>query len=231
METAHAQEQSPSVQPPRLSDALNDSTLARHPSRRQGQLAPLMSFNSVERRAHEMTTAPREYVKVLSVECVRALWRSTCTDAACLGHERRTLIDIVFEEGRASRRRTNQALPALPRQRRAARIPPRRCPDALQYGPGINSLRRAPATSRRCSRSSSVAAIDALPSLVRTLSEATLLGYVSTAPSRARRVGELTPSSCLLAMLESMHVDRDLVTRGPEKSSGFSVYSARHAHS
>ena len=42
-------------------------------------------------------TRTREYVKVLSVDaCGRC--GEDLTDAACLGHERRTLIDIVFEK-------------------------------------------------------------------------------------------------------------------------------------
>ena len=81
-------------------------------------------------------TRTRESARVLSVDaCGRC--GEDLTDAACLGHERRTLIDIVFEK---VVRHADAQIKHCPRCHAEARARfPHEMPGPLQYGPGIKA--------------------------------------------------------------------------------------------
>ena len=120
-------------------------------------------------------TRTRESVSGAQRRCMRALWRGPRRyrlhrPRAAHPHRHRV------REGGAPRRRTNQALPALPR-RDPGTLPPRGCPDLCSTAPASKPT-SCTCSSRRCSRSS-VSPNRCTPSSVGTLSEATLLGYVA----------------------------------------------------
>ena len=79
-------------------------------------------------------TRTRESARVLSVDaCGRC--GEDLTDAACTGHERRTLIDIVFEK---VVRHADAQIKHCPRCHAETRARfPLEMPGPLQYGPGI----------------------------------------------------------------------------------------------
>ena len=86
--------------------------------------------------ARAANTRTRTYVAELRVEsCARC--GEDLTDTACTGHERRTLIDIVFEK---VVRHTDAKIKHCPRCRTETRARfPDEMPGPLQYGPGIKA--------------------------------------------------------------------------------------------
>ena len=81
-------------------------------------------------------TRTRESVRVLAVDaCGRC--GEDLTDAACTGHQRRTLIDIVFEK---VVRHADAQIKHCPRCHAETRARfPHQMPGPLQYGPGIKA--------------------------------------------------------------------------------------------
>ena len=82
-------------------------------------------------------TRTREHVRVLAVDsCARC--GEDLTDTACTGHQRRTLVDIVFEKVVRHADAGNQALHAAVTPR-PVRGFPAEMSGPLQYGPGIKA--------------------------------------------------------------------------------------------
>ena len=106
-------------------------------------------------------TRTREHVRVLGVDaCERC--GEDLTSTACTGHERRTLIDIVFEK---VVRHADAEIKHCPRCRTETRPRfPAEMPGPLQYGPGVKayvvhllvaqmlSLKRVAHSTRCCAR-------------------------------------------------------------------------------
>ena len=123
------------------------------------------------------------------------------TDAACLGHERRTLIDIVFEK---VVRHADAQIKHCPRCHAETRACfPHQMPGPLQYGPGIKAYVVHLLIAQMLSLKRVAQSMHAL--IGRTLSEATLLGYVAQL-HHALAEWESHAIERLLAM-PAMHVD------------------------
>ena len=163
-------------------------------------------------------TRTREYVKVLSVDaCGRC--GEDLTDAACLGHERRTLIDIVFEK---VVRHADAQIKHCPRCHAETRACfPHQMPGPLQYGPGIKAYVVHRLIAQMLSLKRVAQSMHAL--IGRTLSEATLLGYVAQL-HHALAEWESHAIERLLAM-PAMHVDETSL-RVDRKNHWIHVYSA-----
>ena len=134
------------------------------------------------------------------------------TDAACTGRERRTLIDIVFEK---VVRHADAQIKHCPRCHAETRARfPLEMPGPLQYGPGIKAYVVHLLIAQMLSLKRVAQSMHAL--IGRTLSEATLLGYLAQlhhalAEWERRAIEHLLVSP-------AMHIDETLVARGPEKS-------------
>ena len=156
--------------------------------------------------------------KVLSVDaCGRC--GEDLTDAACLGHERRTLIDIVFEK---VVRHADAQIKHCPRCHAETRACfPHQMPGPLQYGPGIKAYVVHLLIAQMLSLKRVAQSMHAL--IGRTLSEATLLGYVAQL-HHALAEWESHAIERLLAM-PAMHVDETSL-RVDRKNHWIHVYSA-----
>ena len=110
------------------SQSPNDETARTHP----GAKGKGPSYNG-ERCANTRT---RESIRVLTVDACQRCGEDL-TDAACTGHQRRTLIDIVFEK---VVRHADAQIKHCPRCHAEARARfPHQMPGPLQYGPGIKA--------------------------------------------------------------------------------------------
>ena len=163
-------------------------------------------------------TRTRESVKVLTVDaCERC--GEDLTDAACLGHERRTLIDIVFEK---VVRHADAQIKHCARCHTETRARfPHEMPGPLQYGPGIKAYVVHLLIAQMLSLKRVAQSMHAL--IGRTLSEATLLGYVAQL-HHALAQWEHHAIERLLAM-PAMHVDETSL-RVERKNHWIHVYSA-----
>ena len=156
-------------------------------------------------------TRTRESIRVLTVDACQRCGEDL-TDAACLGRERRTLIDIVFEK---VVRHADAQIKHCPRCHAETRACfPHQMPGPLQYGPGIKAyvvhLLIAQMLSLKRVAQSMHALIDSAPLRSHTPR------LRRTAPSRPRRMG--APRHRAPARLTGDARRRDLVARGPEKS-------------
>ena len=141
------------------------------------------------------------------------------TDAACTGHERRTLIDIVFEK---VVRHADAQIKHCPRCHAETRACfPHQMPGPLQYGPGIKAYVVHLLIAQMLSLKRVAQSMHAL--IGRTLSEATLLGYVAQL-HHALAEWESHAIERLLAM-PAMHVDETSL-RVDRKNHWIHVYSA-----
>ena len=163
-------------------------------------------------------TRTREYVKVLSVDaCGRC--GEDLTDAACTGRERRTLIDIVFEK---VVRHVDAQIKHCARCHTETRARfPHEMPGPLQYGPGIKAYVVHLLIAQMLSLKRVAQSMHAL--IGRTLSEATLLGYLAQL-HHALAEWESHAIERLLAS-PAMHVDETSL-RVDRKNHWIHVYSA-----
>ena len=119
-------------------------------------------------------TRTRESIRVLTVDACQRCGEDL-TDAACTGRERRTLIDIVFEK---VVRHTDAQIKHCARCHTETRARfPHEMPGPLQYGPGIKAYVVHLLIAQMLSLKRVAQSMHAL--IGRTLSEATLLGYVA----------------------------------------------------
>ncbi len=127
----------------------------------------------VHNAEHCANTRTRERLKVLTVErCARCGEDLAGTD--CLGHERRTLIDVVFEKGVYH---ANAQVKHCPRCHTETRAPfPAEMPGPLQYGHGLKACVVHLLVAQRLSLKRVTHSVHAL--IAQTLSEATLLHFV-----------------------------------------------------
>ena len=159
----------------------------------------------------------------LSVQAFRGDACQRCgedlTDAACLGHERRTLIDIVFEK---VVRHADAQIKHCPRCHAESRARfPHQMPGPLQYGPGIKAYVVHLLIAQMLSLKRVAQSMHAL--IGRTLSEATLLGYLAQlhhvlAEWERRAIERLLASPAMHVDETSLRVDR--------KNHWIHVYSA-----
>ena len=193
------------------SQSPNDATARTRP----GAKGKGPSYNG-ERCANTRT---REYVKVLSRRCVRALWRRPHRHRlhrSPAPHPRRHRV----REGRASRRRTKSstARAATPRRAHAS---PLEMPGPLQYGPGIKAYVVHLLIAQMLSLKRVAQSMHAL--IGQLLSEATLLGYIAQL-HHALAEWERQAIERLLAQ-PAMHVDETSL-RVDRKNHWIHVYSA-----
>ena len=119
-------------------------------------------------------TRTRESVRVLTVDACQRCGKDL-TAAACTGHERRTLIDIVFEK---VVRHADAQIKHCARCHTETRARfPHEMPGPLQYGPGIKAYVVHLLIAQMLSLKRVAQSMHAL--IGRTLSEATLLGYLA----------------------------------------------------
>ena len=143
----------------------------------------------------------------------------TLTDAACTGRERRTLIDIVFEK---VVRHVDAQIKHCARCHTETRARfPHEMPGPLQYGPGIKAYVVHLLIAQMLSLKRVAQSMHAL--IGRTLSEATLLGYVAQL-HHALAQWESHAIERLLAS-PAMHVDETSL-RVDRKNHWIHVYSA-----
>ena len=185
------------------SQSPNDDTARSRP----GAKGKGPSYNG-ERCANTRT---REYVKVLSVDaCARC--GEDLTDTACTGHQRRTLVDIVFEK---VVRHADAEIKHCPRCHTETRARfPAEMPGPLQYGPGVKAYVVHLLIAQMLSLKRVAHSMHAL--IGQLLSEATLLGYVAQL-HHALAEWERHAIERLLASTGDAR-RRDLVARGPEES-------------
>ena len=163
-------------------------------------------------------TRTRESIRVLTVDACQRCGEDL-TDAACLGHERRTLIDIVFEK---VVRHADAQIKHCPRCHAETRACfPHQMPGPLQYGPGIKAYLVHLLIAQMLSLKRVAQSMHAL--IGRTLSEATLLGYVAQL-HHALAEWERHAIERLLAS-PAMHVDETSL-RVDRKNHWIHVYSA-----
>ena len=160
-------------------------------------------------------TRTRESIRVLSVDACQRCGEDL-TDAACTGRERRTLIDIVFEKVV----RHVDAQIKLCHTETRARFP-LEMPGPLQYGPGIKAYVVHLLIAQMLSLKRVAQSMHAL--IGRTLSEATLLGYLAQL-HHALAEWESHAIERLLAS-PAMHVDETSL-RVDRKNHWIHVYSA-----
>ena len=192
------------------SQSPNDETARTHP----GAKGKGPSYNG-ERCANTRT---RESIRVLTVDACQRCGEDL-TDAACTGHQRRTLIDIVFEK---VVRHADAQIKHCPRCHAEARARfPHEMPGPLQYGPGIKAYVVHLLIAQMLSLKRVAQSMHAL--IGRTLSEATLLGYVAQL-HHALAQWERHAIERLLAS-PAMHVDETSL-RVDRKNHWIHVYSA-----
>ena len=192
------------------SQSPNDETARTHP----GAKGKGPSYNG-ERCANTRT---RESIRVLTVDACQRCGEDL-TDAACTGHQRRTLIDIVFEK---VVRHADAQIKHCPRCHAEARARfPHQMPGPLQYGPGIKAYVVHLLIAQMLSLKRVAQSMHAL--IGRTLSEATLLGYVAQL-HHALAQWERHAIERLLAS-PAMHVDETSL-RVERKNHWIHVYSA-----
>ena len=192
------------------SQSPNDATARTRP----GAKGKGPSYND----ARCANTRTREHVRVLAVDaCARC--GEDLTDAACTGHQRRTLIDIVFEK---VVRHADAQIKHCPRCHAETRARfPHEMPGPLQYGPGIKAYVVHLLIAQMLSLKRVAQSMHAL--IGRTLSEATLLGYVAQL-HHALAEWERHAIERLLAS-PAMHVDETSL-RVDRKNHWIHVYSA-----
>ena len=168
--------------------------------------------------ARAANTRTRTYVAELRVEsCARC--GEDLTDTACTGHERRTLIDIVFEK---VVRHADAEIKHCPRCRTETRARfPAEMPGPLQYGPGIKAYAVHLLVAQMLSLKRVAQSMHAL--IGQLLSEATLLGYIAQL-HHALAEWECHAIERLLAQ-PAMHVDETSL-RVDRKNHWIHVYSA-----
>ena len=192
------------------SQSPNDETARTHP----GAKGKGPSYNG-ERCANTRT---RESIRVLTVDACQRCGEDL-TDAACTGHQRRTPIDIVFEK---VVRHADAQIKHCPRCHAEARARfPHQMPGPLQYGPGIKAYVVHLLIAQMLSLKRVAQSMHAL--IGRTLSEATLLGYVAQL-HHALAQWERHAIERLLAS-PAMHVDETSL-RVDRKNHWIHVYSA-----
>ena len=197
------------------SQSPNDATARTRP----GAKGKGPSYNE----ARCANTRTREYVKVLSVDaCGRC--GEDLTDTACTGHQRRTLVDIVFEK---VVRHADAEIKHCPRchTEARARFPPR-CPARSSTAPA-SRLTSCTCSSRRCSRSNASpnrCTPSSASSCPRRRSSATSPNSITRSPS-----GSAKPSSA------SSHNRRCTSTRPrcawTERITGFTSSATRQGWS
>ena len=192
------------------SQSPNDATARTRP----GAKGKGPSYNE----ARCANTRTREYVKVLSVDaCARC--GEDLTDTACTGHQRRTLVDIVFEK---VVRHADAEIKHCPRCHTEARARfPAEMPGPLQYGPGIKAYVVHLLIAQMLSLKRVAQSMHAL--IGQLLSEATLLGYIAQL-HHALAEWERQAIERLLAQ-PAMHVDETSL-RVDRKNHWIHVYSA-----
>ena len=148
------------------SQSPNDATARTRP----GAKGKGPSYNE----ARCANTRTREYVKVLSVDaCARC--GEDLTDTACTGHQRRSLVDIVFEK---VVRHADAEIKHCPRCHTETRARfPAEMPGPLQYGPGVKAYVVHLLIAQMLSLKRVAQSMHAL--IGQLLSEATLLGYIA----------------------------------------------------
>ena len=157
-------------------------------------------------------------VTVLSVDAC-AHCDADLTDAACTGHERRTLIDIVFEK---VVRHLDAEIKHCPRCHAETRARfPRQMPGPLQYGPGVKAYVVHLLIAQMLSLKRVAQSMHVL--IGQLLSEATLLGYIAQL-HRALAQWEHHAIERLLAA-PAMHVDETSL-RVDRANHWIHVYSA-----
>ena len=168
--------------------------------------------------ARAANTRTRTYVTELHVDsCARC--GEDLTDTACTGHERRTLIDIVFEK---VVRRADAEIKHCPRCHTETRARfPDTMPGPLQYGPGVKAYVVHLLVAQMLSLKRVAQSMHAL--IGQLLSEATLLGYVA-ALHQALAEWEQQAIERLLAQ-PAMHVNETSL-RVDRNNHWIHVYSA-----
>ena len=157
-------------------------------------------------------------IRVLSVDACQRCGEDL-TDAACTGRERRTLIDIVFEK---VVRHVDAQIKHCARCHTETRARfPLEMPGPLQYGPGIKAYVVHLLIAQMLSLKRVAQSMHAL--IGRTLSEATLLGYLAQL-HHALAEWESHAIERLLAS-PAMHVDETSL-RVDRKNHWIHVYSA-----
>ena len=163
-------------------------------------------------------TRTREHLRVLGVDaCERC--GAELTDVACTGHERRTLIDIVFEKVVRHADAEIKHCPCCHTETRAHF--PHEMPGPLQYGPGVKAYVVHLLVAQMLSLKRVAHSMHAL--IGQLLSEATLLGYVAQL-HRALAEWERHAIERLLAAA-AMHVDETSL-RVDRNNHWIHVYSA-----
>ena len=163
-------------------------------------------------------TRTRTHVVELVVETCTHCGEDLTTTAAT-GHERRTLIDIVFEK---VVRHTDAEIKHCPRCHAETRARfPRALPGPLQYGPGIQAYVVHLLVAQMLSLKRVAQSMHAL--IGQLLSEATLLGYIAQL-HQALAEWEHHAIERLLAQ-PAMHVDETSL-RVDRKNHWIHVYSA-----
>ena len=189
------------------SQSPNDATARTRPGAK--------SKGPASNEARAANTRTRTYVAELRVEsCARC--GEDLTDTACTGHERRTLVDIVFEK---VVRHADADIKHCPRCHAETRARfPDEMPGPLQYGPGVKAYvvhlhrdARSSASLNRCTPSSA-------SSCPRRRCSATSPNSTTPSPS-----GNTTPSSASWHNL--LHVDETSL-RVDRKNHWIHVYSA-----
>ena len=199
MEKAHAQEQR-QLQPPRLSEPQRRHR--PHPSRRQGQ------GSLIQRRALRQHPHPREH-QGAQRRCVPALWRRPHRRRLPQATSGRTLIDIVFEK---VVRHVDAQIKHCARCHTETRARfPLEMPGPLQYGPGIKAYVVHLLIAQMLSLKRVAQSMHAL--IGRTLSEATLLGYLAQlhhalAEWESHAIERLLASPAMHVDETSLRVDR-----------------------
>ena len=168
--------------------------------------------------ARAANTRTRTYVTELRVSaCARC--GEDLTDTACTGHERRTLVDIVFEK---VVRHADADIKHCPRCHAETRAPfPDTMPGPLQYGPGIKAYVVHLLVAQMLSLKRVAHSMHAL--IGQRLSEATLLGYIAQLHHALAEWERHAIERLLLA--PAMHVDETSL-RVDRNNHWIHVYSA-----
>ena len=192
------------------SQSPNDATARSRP----GAKGKGPSYND----ARYANTRTREHVRVLAVDsCARC--GEDLTDTACTGHQRRTLVDIVFEK---VVRHADAEIKHCTRCHAQTRARfPAEMSGPLQYGPGVKAYVVHLLIAQMLSLKRVAQSMHAL--IGQLLSEATLLGYVAQL-HRSLAEWERHAIERLLAS-PAMHVDETSL-RVDRKNHWIHVYSA-----
>ena len=162
-------------------------------------------------------TRTRESVRVLRVDACKRCGEDL-TDAACLGHERRTLIDLVFEK--VVRHHDGEIKHCARCHTEARARFPREMPGPLQYGHGIKAYVVHLLVAQMLSLKRAAQSVHTL--IGQAISEATLLGYLlqlhhALAQWQSRAIERLLT-------MPAMHVDETSL-RVERKNHWIHVYS------